>query len=141
LIGKLLVLALLGGFHSLSLGGKSTIDGLPTLPYVLDSRVDYRLCGEAPRDSNNVIVRSSSVLAAYKRLHPCPVTGSSTGACKGWAVDHIIPLASGGCDSVINMAWMPVQIKSCKADWCKDRWERTYYGKPGEAHGIVDAIE
>jgi len=93
LIGKLLVLALLGGFHSLSLGGKSTIDGLPTLPYVLDSRVDYRLCGAVSRDSNNVIVRSSSVLAAYKRLHPCPVTGSSTGACKGWAVDHIIPLA------------------------------------------------
>ena len=34
------------------------------------------------------------------------------------------PLASGGCDSVTNMQWLPKTIKTCTDDDCKDRWER-----------------
>jgi hypothetical protein len=100
----------------------------------LNPLVEYRQCGEPVRTQAGEIKRSSAVLAAFKRYHPCPATGQSYGACPGWAVDHVISLAAGGCDSVSNMAWMPVQIKSCSSQYCKDRWERKYYGSP---HGIV----
>ena len=100
----------------------------------IDPMVEYRQCGEPSRARAGEIKRSTAVLVAFKRYHPCPATGQSYGACPGWAVDHVISLAAGGCDSVSNMAWMPVQIKSCSSQYCKDRWERKYYGSP---HGIV----
>lgn len=71
--------------------------------------------------------RSADVVAAFKNIHPCPVTGLSTGACPGWAVDHVIPLAVGGCDAVSNLQWLPNEIKSCAGTVCKDRWERKVY--------------
>lgn len=71
--------------------------------------------------------RDSAVVAAFKSIHPCPVTGLSTGACPGWSVDHVIPLAVGGCDSVSNLQWLPNEIKSCAGTVCKDRWERKVY--------------
>lgn len=105
----------------------------PAAPPV-DPTKEYRQCGAPAREADGTIKRSSTVLNAYKKLHPCPVTGKSTGACPGWSVNHIIPLASGGCDSVINMAWMPNSIKSCAEDKCIDRWERKYYSNP---HGVL----
>lgn len=84
---------------------------------------ETRICGEPARDANGRIARSSEVLTAFKRIHPCPSTGLSTGACKGWAIDHVIPLACGGCDAVGNLQWLPNKLKSCAGD-CKDRWER-----------------
>ena len=105
----------------------------PAAPAV-DPLKEYRQCGIPKRTVDGTIKRRSNVLTAYKKLHPCPVTGKSMGSCPGWAINHIIPLAKGGCDSVINLAWMPNQIKSCASPYCIDRWERTYYGDP---HGIV----
>lgn len=96
----------------------------------LDPTKEYRQCGAPPRDKDGRIKRSSAVINAYRRIHPCPVTGLTTGACPGWQINHVIPLASGGCDSVSNMVWMPNQIKTCTADWCIDRWERKYYSVP-----------
>lgn len=100
----------------------------------IDPLREYRQCGAPARLADGTIRRRSDVLTAYKRFHPCPVTGLSTGSCPGWQINHIIPLASGGCDAVSNLAWMPVQIKTCSSPYCIDRWERTYYGNP---HGIV----
>ncbi len=107
----------------------------PTEPPV-DPLRDYRICGEPARDKQGVIIRSTKVKNAYRKIHPCPANGSTNGAeaCPGWAINHIIPMASGGCDSVINMAWMPDQIKSCSSQYCIDRWERKYYGNP---HGVI----
>jgi hypothetical protein len=96
--------------------------------------LEYRQCGEPARDAKGTIIRRADVLYAYRKAHPCPVTGKTTGACPGWSMDHIVPLAKGGCDMVSNLAWMPNSIKSCAAPNCIDRWERTYYGNP---HGIV----
>lgn len=92
----------------------------------LDKLKDYRMCGVIVRDASGTIKRSSAVLTAYKKLHPCPSTGltSSSAACPGWALNHVIPLACGGCDAVYNLAWMPDQIKSCSDPWCVDRYER-----------------
>ena len=102
----------------------------------IDPLKEYRVCGEPARDKSGTIARSAKVRNAYRKIHPCPSNGSTVGteACPGWAIDHIIPLAVGGCDSVSNMAWMPDQIKSCASQYCIDRWERKYYGDP---HGVI----
>ena len=89
---------------------------------------DIRYCTDTPiRDENGKIKRSQQLLAEFKRLHPCPSTGKARGACPGWAIDHVIPLAVGGCDAIFNLQWLPDSIKSCASDDCKDRWERDIY--------------
>lgn len=92
-----------------------------------DPMAETRYCGEPKRDANNRLIRSQAVVDAFKKAHPCPSTRSTTGACKGWAVNHVIPLACGGCDSVSNMQWLPVVIKSGWQDWSVDRYERKVY--------------
>jgi hypothetical protein len=53
--------------------------------------------------------RSRAVVAEFKRLAPCPSTGKSTGACKGWEVDHVTPLKCGGSDAVSNLQWLTTE--------------------------------
>ena len=99
-----------------------------------DSRVCYTDLTLIPRNLDGSIKRSTAVRAAFARRWPCPSTGEVTGACSGWAMDHIIPLAVGGCDAVENAQWLPVAIKSCAASTalpCKDRWELRVYAKRG----------
>ena len=91
---------------------------------VLDRLKDYRQCGFVDRDESGNIKRSSTVTSAYKRLHPCPSTGLTYGACPGWSLNHSIPLSCGGCDAVYNLTWMPNVIKTCSQPWCVDRYER-----------------
>jgi len=70
------------------------------------------------RDSKGRIKRSESAKHDFKALHPCPATGSSSGSCRGYVIDHIKPLACGGADSPSNMQWQT------KADAkAKDKWE------------------
>lgn len=88
---------------------------------------ETRYCLPIVRDSSGDIVRSSAVVRAFKNIHPCPVTGLSDGTCPGWQVDHVIPLACGGCDHVSNMQWLPEAIKTA-AGVGKDRFERKIYG-------------
>lgn len=83
---------------------------------------DPRYCGPPARTADGEIKRSSAVLAEFKREHPCPSTGLGFGACPRWYMDHVIPLACGGCDSVANLQWLP------EAAWRdKSRWERIIY--------------
>lgn len=63
--------------------------------------------------------RSTSAKTAFKKLHPCPATGSSKGKCPGYVIDHIVALACGGADAPENMQWQTVA--EAKA---KDKWER-----------------
>lgn len=88
---------------------------------------ETRYCGTPERTASGAIKRSAAVLAAFKKIHPCPSTGLTTGACPGWALNHTVPLACGGCDAVNNLDWMPDQIKSCAEPWCRDRFERKVY--------------
>jgi hypothetical protein len=92
-----------------------------------DPLAETRICGAPARYASGEIKRSSAVIAAFRRIHPCPSTGLTTGSCPGWQADHVLSLAAGGCDAVSNLQWLPVQIKTCAADWCKDRWERKVY--------------
>lgn len=92
-----------------------------------DQLVETRYCGTPLRNADGTIKRSTTILKAFQKLHPCPSTGKTDGACPGWAINHTIPLACGGCDAVRNMDWMPDEIKSCAGPWCRDRWERKVY--------------
>lgn len=95
----------------------------------LDPLVDYRYTGVVVRDSNGDIHRSSKVVTAFRKVWVCPAPGGGhIGPCPGWAVDHVVSLACGGADAVFNMQWLPLDAKSCAADYCKDRWERRVYG-------------
>jgi|SRR5690242_18117369 len=63
--------------------------------------------------------RSAIAKDAFKRAHPCPSTGKSHGACPGYTIDHIRPLACGGADAPSNMQW-----QTNAAAKAKDAWER-----------------
>lgn len=89
---------------------------------------ETRYCGAPLRHHDGRILRRMDVLVAFRDLYPCPATGEKRGACPGWAIDHVIPLAVGGCDAVRNLQWLPVELKSCAGN-CKDRWEREIYNK------------
>jgi hypothetical protein len=63
--------------------------------------------------------RSRQARADFMKQHPCPATGRTSGACKGYVVDHVKPLACGGADAPSNMHWETVQEGKAK-----DKWER-----------------
>jgi hypothetical protein len=66
------------------------------------------------RDAHGRIIRSAAARAAFKRLHPCPSTKRSTGACPGYIIDHVIALKRGGADSPSNMQWQTVEDAKAK---------------------------
>lgn len=70
------------------------------------------------RDSKGKLQRSGAAKNAFKRSHPCPATGRSTGACPGYVVDHVVALKRGGADKPSNMQW---QTKAAAKE--KDRTE------------------
>ena len=60
-----------------------------------------------------------SAWVEFKQQHPCPATGSRKGTCKGYVIDHIVPIACHGADELSNMQWQTVAN-----DKAKDKWER-----------------
>lgn len=101
----------------------------------LNPLVDYRQTGRVVRDESGKTERSGAVQAAFRSKYPCPTTKQSTGACPGWAIDHVIPLACGGSDAVYNLQWLPNTIKSAKGPDSKDHFERKIYGRQGASKG------
>lgn len=99
-------------------------------PQDIDHRVCYADLTQIPRNADGSIKRSTTQKALFVKRWPCPSTGQVSGACPGWQVNHTIPLANGGCDIPSNMDWMPTAIKTCAADYCRDRWERKVYANP-----------
>lgn len=98
--------------------------------YGQDMYKETRYCGEPKRGSQGEILRDRKAIIKFREVHPCPSTGRRTGACNGWAIDHVIPLACGGCDAVSNMQWLPDSMKNYSGTLPKDRWERKVYAKP-----------
>lgn len=84
---------------------------------------DPRYGGPPERNADGSIKRSRAVLREFQRIHPCPSTGKTTGACPRWSVNHAIPLACGGVDAVVNLIWMRNDVKRLH-----DRYERRIFG-------------
>lgn len=61
----------------------------------------------APRDARGRILRHRAPIAAFMRAHPCPAgpDAGSVKRCRGWTVDHVLPLCAGGEDAPRNMQW------------------------------------
>ena len=78
----------------------------------------------APATARTRTVRSAAARRAFRRVHPCPATGVVQGACRGYVIDHVRPLACGGADAPENMQWQT--IADAKA---KDAVERQGCGK------------
>jgi hypothetical protein len=100
--------------------------GLPP-PGSLDAPADARYCGEPRRNVDGRIIRSLTAKRNFVAVWACPSTGLHEISCPGWAIDHVIPLAKGGCDLAFNMQWLPNAIKSAAGRYPKDRWELCVY--------------
>lgn len=52
--------------------------------------------------------RSAAQRQSFIKQHPCPAgpDKGSTKRCRGYEVDHIIPLACCGIDAAPNMQWL-----------------------------------
>jgi hypothetical protein len=70
------------------------------------------------RDSHGKIARSQRAKDDFKKSHPCPSTGKTSGACSGYIIDHVQALKRGGADSPSNMQW-----QTTAAAKSKDKWE------------------
>ena len=85
--------------------------------------IETRCCVTPIRDADGTIKRRADVLRAFQKIHPCPSTGLTTGACPGWAKNHAVPLACGGLDIVSNLYWVPNVLKSGSGIYPIDRFE------------------
>ncbi len=81
---------------------------------LITSQIDLEARNHAPAHAP----RDRNVPAEFQRQHPCPSTGSTSGACPGYVRDHFKPLCKGGPDSAGNMQWQSVEAAKAK-----DRWE------------------
>jgi len=66
------------------------------------------------RDKNGHIARSEHAKNEFKKSHPCPSTGKSSGSCPGYVIDHIKPLKRGGVDDPSNMQWQTKEAAKAK---------------------------
>jgi hypothetical protein len=66
------------------------------------------------RNSHGRIKRSIVAKDEFRRSHPCPSTGRTRGACKGYVIDHRIVLKRGGADAPSNMQWQTLQAAKAK---------------------------
>jgi hypothetical protein len=67
--------------------------------------------------------RHRAPVEAFRRAHPCPATGQTTGSCPGYVVDHKKPLCAGGPDTPENMQWQKYADSLVKdrveIGWCR----------------------
>jgi hypothetical protein len=70
------------------------------------------------RDSHGKIARDPRQTNAFKKQHPCPSTGKTSGSCPGYVIDHKQALKHGGADAPSNMQW---QTEAAAKQ--KDKWE------------------
>jgi hypothetical protein len=53
------------------------------------------------------VQRSAAVVRTFRKGHPCPSTGKTTGPCPGWVVDHGLSLCLTGPQGDVpwNLYW------------------------------------
>lgn len=100
-----------------------------------DAYTETRVGSVVLRTADGSIKRDARAVSAFRKRWACPSTGQKTGACPGWSVDHVVPLACGGRDAVWNMQWLPEAIKWDAGAYSKDAFERRVYGGAGMSKG------
>ena len=68
-------------------------------------------------DSHGKVKRSDGAKHEFRKSHPCPSTGKSSGSCPGYIIDHVTPLKRGGADSPNNMQWQTNEEAKRKDKW------------------------
>jgi 5-methylcytosine-specific restriction endonuclease McrA len=71
-------------------------------------------CWSCERTASGRIRRNAVARRAFKELHPCPATGTASGPCPGYVIDHVVPLKRGGADAVENMQWQTLEEAKAK---------------------------
>jgi hypothetical protein len=71
-------------------------------------------CSACARDAKGRIARSATARRDYRKSHPCPATGKTSGACPGYVIDHVVPLKRGGADAPGNMQWQTAAAAKAK---------------------------
>ena len=66
------------------------------------------------RDSHGRIKRSAKARDDFKKHHPCPSTGGTSGSCPGYVIDHVQALKHGGADTPSNMQWQTIEAAKAK---------------------------
>jgi hypothetical protein len=107
-----------GRGHSSGFSGRHSYRAYRTKSYGYRSYAS-RTSSRSRTHRSRTYHRSRAARAQFQRQHPCPATGRTYGACPGYVVDHVKPLACGGADAPSNLQWQT--IAEGKA---KDKWER-----------------
>ena len=84
------------------------------LTYSTKSKHNSNYAIGVKRNSSGRIARSSKATSAFKKSHPCPSTGKSSGSCKGYVIDHVQALKHGGADAPSNMQWQTKEAAKLK---------------------------
>jgi hypothetical protein len=71
-------------------------------------------CSSCARDTRGHIKRSPEAKSQFRRGHPCPATGRTSGHCPGYVIDHVRALKHGGADDPSNMQWQTVAAARAK---------------------------
>lgn len=49
-----------------------------------------------------------------QEVNPCPATGSRSGACPGYIIDHVVQFNRGGANAPGNMQWQTKDAAKAK---------------------------
>ena len=60
------------------------------------------------------IKRSADARKSFRNSRPCPATGKTYGACKGYVIDQIAPLKRRGADAPGRMQWQTTAAAKAK---------------------------
>jgi hypothetical protein len=118
LAGALLGALLLGPSTTFARGGGGHSGGSHSSHSSSHSSGTHRRHPAHTGPKNGRSHRSAHAKDEFKKAHPCPSTGRSSGACPGYVIDHVKPLKRGGADRPWNMQWQTTA--EAKA---KDKWE------------------
>lgn len=54
------------------------------------------------------VKRSNKARMDFVKKNACPATGKNRLPCKGYVIDHVVPLCAGGADAPTNMQWQTI---------------------------------
>ena len=109
LLGRWILILFIAVFPQVTVGRSSPRSSR------LSSHHSKPKCVNCARDSHGRIIRRSpESKRAFRRSHPCPSTGKTSGACPGYVIDHIQPLKRAGADAPNNMQWQTVAAAKAK---------------------------